>query len=197
MPTAAEEAALGTSPAAADRAGAASAGEAAAVPEPGPGEAAVVARAYFEAVAAKDLDAMTALWQPGAMDELHGLASLRAPEGIRDWFENTFRAVPDLRMVVLDLIAGGDKVAVHWHMTGTFTGEARFEGAIATGEKIDITGCDVLTVREGRIQHNDAYVNGLQMARQLGLLPAQGSGQERAMVATVNARTRLTRRRRP
>ena len=137
---------------------------------------------------------MTALWEPGAMDEIHGLASMRAPEGIREWFANTFRAVPDFRMEVLDLIASDDKVAVRWHMTGTFTGDARFEGAIATGEKIDITGCDVLTVRDGRIVHNDAYMNGMQMARQLGVFPPQGSGQERAMIGAANAKTRLARR---
>ena len=79
-------------------------------------------------------------------------------------------------------------------MTGTFTGDAKFEGAIATGAKIDITGCDVLTVRDGKIVHNDAYMNGMQMARQLGVLPPQGSGQERAMIGAVNVKTRLARR---
>ena len=79
-------------------------------------------------------------------------------------------------MEVLDLVATGDKVVVRWHLTGTFSGDARFEGAIATGESIDITGCDVLTVRDGKIVHNDAYMNGMQMARQLGVLPAAGVG---------------------
>jgi steroid delta-isomerase-like uncharacterized protein len=157
-------------------------------------DAAAVGRAYFDAVAARDVDAMAACWEPGCVDELHGLASLRAPEGVKEWFANTFRAVPDFRMEVLDLIASDDKVAVRWHLTGTFSGDARFEGAIATGEKIDITGCDVLTVRDGRIVHNDAYMNGMQMARQLGVFPPQGSGQERAMIGAVNAKTRLARR---
>jgi steroid delta-isomerase-like uncharacterized protein len=157
-------------------------------------DAATIGQAYFEAVGARDLDAMTALWEPGSMDEIHGLASMRAPEGIREWFSNTFRAVPDFRMEILDLVASGEKVAVRWHMTGTFSGDARFEGAIATGEKIDITGCDVLRVRDGKIVHNDAYMNGMQMARQLGVFPPQGSGQERAMIGAVNAKTRLARR---
>jgi steroid delta-isomerase-like uncharacterized protein len=157
-------------------------------------DAAAVGRTYFDAVAAKDVDAMAACWEPGCIDELHGLASLRAPEGVRDWFANTFRAVPDFQMEVVDLIAGGDKVAVRWHLTGTFSGNAKFEGAIATGEKIDITGCDVLTVRDGKIVHNDAYMNGMQMARQLGVFPPQGSGQERAMIGAVNVKTRLARR---
>ena len=157
-------------------------------------DAATVGKAYFDAVAARDVDAMGACWEPGCLDELHGVASLRAPEDVREWFANTFRAVPDFQMKVIDMIAADDKVAVHWHMTGTFSGDARFEGAIATGEKIDITGCDVLTVRDGKIVHNDAYMNGMQLARQLGMFPPQGSGQERAMIGAVNAKTRLVRR---
>ncbi len=96
-------------------------------------------------------------------------------------------------MEVVDLLASGDKVAVRWHMTGTFSGDASFEGAIATGAKIDITGCDVLTVRDGKIVHNDAYMNGMQMARQLGVLPPPGLGQERAMIGAVNLRTRASK----
>jgi steroid delta-isomerase-like uncharacterized protein len=157
-------------------------------------DAAAVGRAYFDAVAAKDVDAMAACWEPGGIDELHGLASLHAPEGVREWFGNTFRAVPDFRMEVLDLIATDDKVAVRWHMTGTFSGDAKFEGAFATGAEIDITGCDVLTVRDGRIQRNDAYMNGMQMARQLGVFPPQGSRQERTMIGAANMRTRLARK---
>lgn len=156
-------------------------------------DAAAIGRAYFEAVAARDLEAMTSFWEPGAMDEIHGVVSMRAPEGIREWFGDTFRAVPDFKMEIVDLVAEGEKVAVRWQMTGTFTGEARFEGAIATGESIELSGCDMLTVREGRIVRNDAYLNGMEMARQLGILPPQGSGQERAMIGAVNLKTRAAR----
>ena len=111
---------------------------------------AAVASAYFEAVARRDAAGMTALCEPGGMDELHGVAALRAPEEVREWFANTFAAVPDMRMEVLDLMADGEKVAVRWRMTGKFGGEASFEGMLATGAAIDITGCDVLTVRKRR-----------------------------------------------
>jgi predicted ester cyclase len=157
-------------------------------------EAAGVGRAYFDAVARRDAEGMAALWEPGGIDELHGLASLRAPDEVREWFANAFRALPDFRMEVIDLVATGDKVAVRWRKTGTFDDDARFEGLLATGAEVDITGCDMLTIREGRIQHNDAYMNGAQMARQLGALPPQGSLPEKAMTAALNLKTRATRR---
>lgn len=158
------------------------------------GDAGAVGRAYFAAVAERDAEAMAALWAPDGIDELHGLVALHGPDEVREWFANTFRAVPDLRMEVLDLVADGEKVAVRWQMTGTFTGEARFEGLLANGAAIEITGCDVLTVREGRIVRNDAYLNGAQMARQLGALPPQGSLPEKAMTGALNLRTKLARR---
>jgi steroid delta-isomerase-like uncharacterized protein len=157
-------------------------------------DAATVGRAYFDAVAARDVEAMAACWEPGGIDELHGLASLRAPEELKAWFSNTFRALPDFKMEVLDLVATGEKVAVRWRLTGSFEGDAKFEGAVATGAKIDISGCDVLTVRDGKIHRNDAYMNGMQMARQLGVLPPRGSGQERAMIGATNLKTRLARK---
>ncbi len=42
-----------------------------------------VARAYFDALAGRDLEAAMALWRSGSIDHLHGLAELRAPDDIR------------------------------------------------------------------------------------------------------------------
>jgi predicted ester cyclase len=180
MPTAAEEAAMGAVPAAGGGAAAA----------PVAGEAESVARAYFAAVAAKDPAAMAACWEPGGIDELHGVATLVAPDGVLGWFGEVFDAMPDFRMDVIEVLASGEKAAVHWHMTGTFTGPGRFEGLVPTGASIDLQGCDVLTVRNGLVQRNDAYVNGAEIARQLGVLPPRGSAQERAIVGATNAKTR-------
>jgi predicted ester cyclase len=158
-----------------------------------PADVASVAAAYFEAVAERDVEAMVALWEPGGMDVLHGMAELPAPDGIREWFGSLFRSFPDFRFEVLDLVAEGEKAAVRWRATGTFDGTGRFEGMAPTGADVDVTGCDMLTIREGRIHRNDAYVNGTEMGRQLGALPPAGSLGERTMLAALNLRTRLTR----
>lgn len=155
---------------------------------------AAVGRAYFEAVGRRDLEAMEAFYEAGGIGEIHGLVALEAGRSYRQWFGDLFRAVPDFEMRILDLVATGEKVAVRWRATGTFDGEGRFEGLAPNGARVDVQGCDVLTVRDGRIQRNDAYMNGAQMARQLGALPPQGSLAERASVALVNLRTQLRRR---
>lgn len=148
-----------------------------------------VATAYFDAIAKRDLDAMVEVWEPGGMDHLYGTADLRAPEGIREWFGNLFRAIPDFAMRVEDMVAYGEKAAVRWAATGTFTGPGRFEGLAATGASIQIEGLDLFTIRDGLIRENFAYTNATELARQLGAMPPTGSVGERAMLGAVNART--------
>jgi len=153
-----------------------------------------VARGYFEAVAKRDVEAMASFWEPGALDVIHGLVEMRVPDDLRAWFGDLFVSFPDYSFEVLDVMASGEKVAVHWRSTGSFNGSASFEGLDPTGARVDIQGCDVLTVRDGLIRRNDAYMNGAEMARQLGALPPQGSLPERAMTAALNLKTRATRR---
>jgi predicted ester cyclase len=159
-----------------------------------PVEAADVARAYFEAVARRDLDAMTGFYEPGGTGELHGLVELTVPGTYREWFGSLFRAFPDFQMEILDVVGGGEKAAVRWRATGTFSGSGRFEGLDPNGAAVEIGGCDVLTIRGGRIHRNDAYTNAADLARQLGALPPQGSLPEKALTATLNLKTRLKRR---
>ena len=158
-----------------------------------PTETGAIARAYFEAIAARDLEAMVGFWEPGGTGEIHGLVELTAPHSFRAWFGNLFAAFPDFRFEILDIVAEGEQAAVRWQATGTFDGATRFEGMEPTGAKVELTGCDLLTIREGRIQRNDAYMNGAQMAQQLGALPPAGSLPERAMLAALNLKTRAAR----
>jgi predicted ester cyclase len=156
-------------------------------------EAGAVARSYFEAIGAQDLERMVSFYVPGGTGEIHGLVTLTAPDTYRAWFANLFAAFPDFRFEILDVVAEGEQAAVRWHATGTFDGTARFEGMDPTGAKVDLTGFDLLTIRDGKIHRNDAYMNGVQMMQQLGALPPADSLPERGMLAALNLKTRLTR----
>lgn len=157
-------------------------------------DAATVAREYFETIARRDADRMVEFWEPGGVGDIHGVAVLTAPTSYREWFAELFAAFPDWTFEILDLVAEGDKAAVRWRATATFDGGARFNGIEPNGAKVDVTGCDLLTIRDGKIQRNEAYLNGMELAQQLGVLPPQGSAPERAMTAAFNLKTRLTKR---
>jgi glyoxylase-like metal-dependent hydrolase (beta-lactamase superfamily II)/predicted ester cyclase len=161
---------------------------------PDPAATEQVARRYFAAVAARDVDAMVACWRAGGVDRLHGQAELVAPDGMRAWFEELFLAVPDAAMEVVETTTEDDRCAVRWRLTGTFAGPGDWQGLMPTGGRLDIQGCDVVQVAEGLVVANEAYVDGMTLARQLGALPPRDSGAERSLMALTNLRTRLARR---
>ena len=152
-----------------------------------------LAREYFLSANSHDTHKMMEFWQPGGEAHIIGITTLRAPEGYHEWFGALFRAVPDIEVELIDVIAEGEKVVVHWRMTGTFDGEGIVEGIAPTGALIDMQGMDILTVRDGLIQHLEAVINGMELARQMGAMPPAGSAADRALLRMVNARTSLSR----
>jgi hydroxyacylglutathione hydrolase len=157
---------------------------------PGPGK---VARSYFDAVAARDIDAMVACWKAGGVENIAPLGRpLSVPDEMRAFFEQTFAAMPDMRFEVLDVVAARNQAAVRWRATGTFCG-GPFQGIEPTGARVEFEGIDLLTVEDGKIIRNDAYYDSGQFARAVGLLPPQESTTERRMAAAFNTRTRLLR----
>ena len=153
-----------------------------------------VVREYFDALGAKDLDRAVATWKPGAHDRLYGFADMVAPHGIRDYFASMFAAIPDFTIEVDSMVAEGDQVAVRWRAAGTFDGAQKFQGLVPNGRRVELEGIDLFTVSEDKIVNNDAYTNGMEFARQVGALPPQDSGPERAMAAAFNAKTAIEKR---
>ncbi len=153
------------------------------------------AREYFERVSARDPDGMMEFWVPGKGADIHGLARLVAPDSYRAWFADLFAAIPDLRFEVLEVIAEGDRAAVRWRATGTFDGTGTLEGFEPNGAKIEMTGCDVLTFdADGMLVDNQAYTNAMELARQVGAVPPQGSRADRALTQAFNLKTRALKR---
>jgi steroid delta-isomerase-like uncharacterized protein len=108
------------------------------------------------------------------------------------YFREVFAAVPDWDIQMVGLAEQGDDVFVQWHMTGTHTGPLL--GIAPTGKSLAIDGIDHFVVRDGKIVSNFVVVDQLQYARQLGMMPPEGSMADRAMKSLFNVRTKLARR---
>jgi glyoxylase-like metal-dependent hydrolase (beta-lactamase superfamily II)/predicted ester cyclase len=150
-----------------------------------------IAKRYFAALNAHDLDAAVELWEPGAIDRLVGQEELLAPAGLRAYFSALFAAFPDFQLEIIELTTYRDRSAVRWRATGTFAGPGEFQGFAPNGARIEIEGCDVVRVRDERIVHNDAYLDGGDVARQLGFLPPVGSAAHERLAKLSNLGTRL------
>jgi glyoxylase-like metal-dependent hydrolase (beta-lactamase superfamily II)/predicted ester cyclase len=153
-----------------------------------------VAKRYFAALAAHDLDVAMACWTPGAVDRLVGTEDHIAPDGVRRYFEEVFAAFPDFTLEVVELTTNRSRAAVRWRAQGTFAGPGSFRGFLPNGARMTTEGCDVVSVADDLIRHNEVYTDSADVARQLGLLPPTGSRAERTLTTLANARTQLLAR---
>lgn len=158
-----------------------------------PGE---VARAAFAAVQARDPGAIVAHGHPDRyVDDFVAIGIYRGKDEIRGFFREIFTAVPDLEMEVVRIISDDHSACVQWRMTGTHSG-GHFLGLAPSGRRLDLKGVDVMEIEDGFIAQNTIYYDGVTFARQIGLLPREGSVMESAMKRSFNAWTRIPTRNR-
>ena len=110
---------------------------------------------------------------------------------VRTYFEETFAAIPDLAVEMLSLVEQDDEVFVRWRMSGTHRG--RLQGLEGTGRKIRLDGVDHFTLRDGKIVSNVVVFDQMQWARDIGLLPHDGSPADKAVKAAFNAKARVAK----
>jgi steroid delta-isomerase-like uncharacterized protein len=150
------------------------------------------ARSYFDAIAARDPRAIGEHWHEDGVDDIVPLGVKRGRQEIEEFFRGLFAATPDLETTVTRVVAGEKQAAVEWRMRGTFDGAA-FQGIEPTGRPVEMRGLDMLEVEDGKLRSITGYYDGAEYARQIGMLPPQDSGAERAMASAFNAVTKLRR----
>jgi hydroxyacylglutathione hydrolase len=158
------------------------------------GTAESVARRYFEALGARDLDTAVGLWAEGGRENVRGQVDVLAPEGVRAFLGELLDAVPDVSFEIVSMTAQDERCATQWRVSGTFAGPGSLNGIAPTGDQIVIEGIDLLTVEDGLIQSNDAFPDSISLPRQIGLIPPQGSTADQRLTGVFNAKTRLSRR---
>jgi steroid delta-isomerase-like uncharacterized protein len=148
----------------------------------------------FEALARRDADGMKAAYADDAVVEFIPLGLVvRGSDGVKEFFTGLFTAVPDLETTYEVVATTDDTVVVEWRMRGHFTGGA-FQGIEPNGREVELRGIDKMRIENDRIAQNTAYYDGMNFARQVGMLPAQDSAGEKAMLGAFNAMTKLRSR---
>ena len=153
-----------------------------AVPTTGPGELSEATRRLLEETFNDGkLELADQLVAPEAVDHDPAapaeLRALRGPEALKRTV-STFRAAfPDMKIVVDDVIAAGDKVVMRWHGEGTHRGE--LTGLAPTGVRASITGISIDQWKDGKVVESWVEWDNLGLARQLGAAPPEGSMGEK------------------
>jgi steroid delta-isomerase-like uncharacterized protein len=125
------------------------------------------------------------VWEQGNIDLLddllapeyvnHTLATPdlpSGPEGVKEVVSMFRSGVPDLRVVIEDMIAEGDKVATRYTLEGTHEGE--LFGVPPTGQLLSIKSFTVERVSDGKIRDHWRVSDNLDMMQQLGIFPPSG-----------------------
>ena len=120
----------------------------------GPEENKAVIRRLFEDVWTGEVAAADRYYAPGALRD-----------GLKEFAADLYRAVPDWRVTIDDLVAEGDKVVVRWTGRGTHLGD--WNGSPPTGNAVTTTGIDIERLVDGQIVEEDGEVDMLGFLRQV------------------------------
>jgi steroid delta-isomerase-like uncharacterized protein len=150
------------------------------------------ARAYYEAMDNRDVDAMLAMWADELVEDIVPIGVMRGRDELGAFLRSLFQAMPDARTTITRLIAGEQSCAVEWRLEGTFDGSP-FMGIEPTGSRVELREVSMIDVEDGQITGITAYFDGASYARQIRMLPPDGSGADRAMKGAFNAVTKVRR----
>ncbi len=85
------------------------------------------------------------------------------------YYGNYITGFSNRKFTVKESIAQGNKVVKYWNFKGKHTGN--FFGIPATNKEVDVIGCTIATVVNGKITEEQDFMDNLEFFRQLGLMP--------------------------
>ena len=146
----------------------------------------------FDVLNTRDVTPLQQFWTDDTMEYFPG-TTCRGVQEITDYFNGVFAALPDFHLELTTVTGEGDDVFAQWHLTATHSG-APFLGIEATGKPLSLVGIDHFVIRDQKVVSNTVVYDQMEFARQIGMMPADGSAGDRATKAAFNARTRLLNR---
>ncbi len=146
----------------------------------------------FELINRHDVAPLKQFWTEDTVERFPDQTCHGADE-IAAYFERVFVAIPDLQIEVKGIADDGvENVFVRWQLTGTHQGALM--GIAPTGKQLAIDGIDHFVIRDEKVVSNFVVSDQLQYARQIGMMPEDGSGADRALKGLFSARTNLARK---
>jgi predicted ester cyclase len=97
---------------------------------------------------------------------------VHGPEGFRQLAAMFGNAFPDIRIVIKDEFADGDRVGTRGTITGTHQGD--FNGITPTGNAINVDYQDLWRIEGGKFVETWVQFDMLGLMQQLGTVPAAG-----------------------
>ncbi|MER6137028.1 ester cyclase [Streptomyces sp. NPDC001815] len=125
-------------------------------------------RSFVDMINSHDIGTMPEHTASGHIDHNPGVAD--GIEANQAFWVQVFTAFPDLKAVLHDVIAEGDRVAARLEYTATHQGT--FLGIPATGRPVNFQSIDIWRVEDGLLAEHWDQLNMDDLFRQLGADPA-------------------------
>lgn len=126
----------------------------------------VVQKLYEQGLNKKNFDLLKEL----ISDDYVGFQGTKGAAGFLAPVLPLFNAIPDAHYDLQDLLADGNKVAVHWQLHGTQTGA--FRNIEPTGKTFINEGMAVFELKDGKILSGQVLTDRLGFLQSLEVLPA-------------------------
>jgi steroid delta-isomerase-like uncharacterized protein len=99
---------------------------------------------------------------------LHTTPAIMGKANCIAYYANYISGFSNRQFTVRESIAQGNKVVKYWQFKGKHTGS--FFGIPATNKEVDVIGCTIATVVNGKITEEQDFMDNLEFFRQLGLM---------------------------
>ena len=152
-----------------------------------------VAQEHMAAEDRQDLDATLATFTEDCYYSVPGLGiELRGKAEIRRWYEDLFAGIPDFRNSDERYWVAGESIFFEAQMEGTHLGT--WHGWAATGRSFKSAMLVRIPIAaDGLMEAEIVYNDSADIFMQLGIIPKQGSAQERMLQRLHALRRRLPR----
>jgi steroid delta-isomerase-like uncharacterized protein len=85
------------------------------------------------------------------------------------YYANYVTGFTNRQFTVKESLAQGDKVVKYWNFKGKHTGT--FFGIPATNKDVNVEGCTIATIVNGKITEERDFMDMLEFLQQLGIMP--------------------------
>jgi steroid delta-isomerase-like uncharacterized protein len=99
---------------------------------------------------------------------LHTIPEIKGIAKSKAYYANFVTGFSNRQFIVKDIFAQGDKLTKYWEFKGTHTGD--FMGIPATGKTIDVEGCTIAKMVNGKIVEERDFMDNMDFLKQLGII---------------------------
>lgn len=99
---------------------------------------------------------------------LHTVPEIKGKDSAKAYYANYVTGFSNRQFIVKEIFAKGDKVVKYWQFKGTHTGP--FFGIPATGKTIDVIGCTIAKVVDGKITEEQDFFDNYAFLQQIGII---------------------------